>query len=133
MLSLFPELFTYQLVAPFLLRMILALIFIGNGYSKIFKSKIKTLEFFNSIGLKPNKFWVYLIGLTELVSGILFLLGFLTQAAAIAIALIMLGSIVKVKAKQGFLGGYDFDLIILFCAISLLFLGPGIFSIDLPL
>ncbi|MBU1179041.1 DoxX family protein [Patescibacteria group bacterium] len=133
MLSLFPELFAYQNLAPFIIRLILALIFLGNGYSKLFKTFNKTMEFFNSVKIKPAKFWTIFVGITELLSGILLAMGFLTQAAAVAIILIILAAIIKVKIKQGFLGGYDFDLLILACALALLVLGPGAFSIDLPL
>ena len=132
-LSLFPELFTYQQVAPFILRLVLAMIFIGNGYSKIFKTFTQTSGFFASIGFKPGKFWAGVVGSVELASGVMFLTGFLTQLAAILVAIIIIVAIVRVKIKQGFLGGYDFDLLVLACALSLLLLGPGIFSIDLPL
>lgn len=123
MLSLFPELFTYQQIAPFILRIVLALIFIGSGYSKLFKARLETTKLFQSI----------LVGLIELISGLFFLFGFLTQAVAILVSILVLTTILKVKIKQGFLGGYDFDLLILTCALSLLVLGPGIFAIDLPL
>ena len=39
MLSLFPQLFTYQELAPFILRVISAAILISYGYSKIFKPR----------------------------------------------------------------------------------------------
>ncbi len=133
MLSLFPYFFTYQQVAPFLLRVVLAFIFIGHGYPKLFNSRQKTTEFFDSIKIKPASFWTIIVGLVEFVSGILLLIGLFTQLAAILVSIVMLVAILKVKIKQGFLGGYDFEILILVCALSLLLLGPGIFSIDLPL
>lgn len=132
MLSLFPDLFTYREVAPFILRLVLAFIFVGHGYSK-FKTKEETVKFFDSIKIKPAKFWATFVGIAELVSGAMLLVGLFTQAAAILIAVIMVVAIVKVKTRQGFLGGYEFELLILACALSLLFLGSGIFAIDLPL
>ena len=132
MLSLFPDLFTYEQIAPFLLRIILALIFLGNGYSKLFKTWRETSLFFARHGLKPASFWAGLIGTTELVSGIMLAIGFLTQVASLFIMAIMLGAIIKVKFKEGFLGGYDLDLLVLITAASLLFLGPGILSVDMP-
>ena len=133
MLSLFPELFTYQQIAPFVLRLVLAFIFIGSGYSKLFKTRLETVKFFESTSIRPAKFWTILVGSTELISGFLLFLGFLTQAASISIIIIMTGAILKVKIKQGFWGGYEFELLVLVCALSLLVLGPGILAIDLPL
>jgi uncharacterized membrane protein YphA (DoxX/SURF4 family) len=132
-LSLFPNLFDYQLAAPFILRLVLAFIFIGHGYSKLFKNREETAQFFESIKIKPGKFWTKLVGFFEFASGLLLLIGLFVQAAAIAISFIMIVAIVKVKRKEGFLGGYEFDLLILAAALALLVLGPGIFSFDLPL
>ncbi|MDO8554961.1 MAG: DoxX family protein [bacterium] len=133
MLSIFPQLFAYQLLALFVLRVILGLIFIGHGYSKLFKSFNATSTFFKSINLKPAKVWVWGVGITELLSGILMLLGFLTQIAAILILLIIAGALIKVKIKEKFLGGYEFDLLVLAAALVVLFSGAGIFAIDIPL
>ena len=133
MLSIFPQLFAYQLLTLFILRVILGLIFIGHGYSKLFKSFGATSTFFKSINLKPAKAWVWGICITELLSGILMLLGFLTQIAAILILIVIVGALVKVKIKERFLGGYEFDLLILAAALVILFSGAGIFAIDIPL
>lgn len=133
MLSIFPQLFAYQLLALFVLRVILGLIFIGHGYSKLFKSFNATATFFKSINLKPGKAWVWGVGIAELLSGILMLLGFLTQIAATLILLIIAGALIKVKIKERFLGGYEFDLLVLAAALVILFSGAGIFAIDIPL
>ncbi len=133
MLSIFPELLSYSQVAPFIFRVVLALIFIGTGYSKLFKDFQQTSSFFESLKIKPGKFWAVFVGIAEFVSGVLLLVGFLTQIAALLIAIIMFVAIITAKRDEGFVGGYDFDLLILVVALSLLVLGPGIFSIDLPL
>lgn len=131
--SLFPALFDYQQIGPIIIRLILAAIFIAQGFSKLFKTRGETAVFFNSTGIKPSKFWVIFVGLIEFLSGIMLATGFLTQLAATLIAIIMIVAILKVKIKQGFLGGCDFELLILTCALALLLLGPGNFSVDLPL
>lgn len=133
MLSVFPQLFAYQLLALFVLRVVLGLIFVGHGYSKLFKSFDATANFFKSIKLRPAKIWVWGIGITELLSGILMLSGFLVQISAILISLIMAGAIIKAKVKEKFLGGYEFDLLIIAAALVILFSGAGIFAIDIPL
>ncbi|MFC1625258.1 DoxX family membrane protein [Patescibacteria group bacterium] len=108
MLSLFPELFTYQQIAPLLLRLALAVIFLSSGYHKVKAQKLKIKS----------------IGTIEFSCGAMLVLGFLTQISAILAILITTTTILKVNKRIGFL--------ILACALSLLLLGPGIFSIDLP-
>jgi putative oxidoreductase len=133
MQSLYPDLLNYGQIAPVILRAVLGAIFLGHGYSKLVKSRLQTAEFFASVGLKPGKFWALFIGTVETGSAIMLFLGLFTQLAAALIVCVMIGAIIFVKRKQGFLSGYDFDLLILACALSLLVLGPGIFSLDLPL
>ena len=70
---------------------------------------------------------------TEFFGGILLVAGFLTQPAAFLLAVNMLVAIWKLKFKQGLVGGYEFDLALLAMALALLVLGPGAFSLDLPL
>lgn len=133
MLSVFPALLTYKLLAPLILRVALGVIFIVHGYPKLFRQFNQTSKFFGSIGLKPAKFWVLAVGIVEFFGGIALVLGIFTQVAALFIAINMLGAIFKVSGKKGFAGGYEFDLILLAAALALLFLGPGILSFDLPL
>jgi len=130
--SIFPALFAYQEIAPFLIRLILAAVFIKHGYPKLFGSYTTTVQFFNSQGIKPAKIWVIIVGIAEFFGGIFLLLGLFTQIAAGIIALVMLGAIAFVKRKYGFAGGYEFDLALLVLALSLLVLDPGIFSFDVP-
>lgn len=133
MLSVFPELLDYREIAPLFLRIGLALVFLGLGYAKIFREFAPTANIFRTIGIKPEKFWVYFIGSLEIASGIMFILGIFTQIAAITASLTTLFMVVKIKRKTGFIGGWDFELLVLVAALSLLVLGPGIFSFDLPL
>ena len=134
--SVFPQLFAFDQLAPFILRLVLGIIFIVHGYPKLFKSFGQTVGFFESIGIKPAKFWVLIVGVAEFFGGIALLAGFLTQIAAALIAINMLVATIyvkKIKFKKGLVDGYEFDLILLAAALALLFLGPGAFSIDLPL
>jgi len=136
MQSLFPQLFTFSELAPFILRIALAVIFITHGYPKLFKTFGQTAQFFESVGLKPAKFWVLVVGILEFFGGIFLLVGFLTQAVGILLAFQMLVAMVwvkKIKFKKGLVDGYEFDLILFVAALALVFLGPGAFSIDLPL
>lgn len=136
MLSVFPNLFNYSGLAPFILRVALGVIFIAHGYPKLFKNFSGTAQFFESIGLKPAKYLTIIVGISEFFGGIALILGFLTQIAAILIAITMFVAIVyvkKIKFKKGLVDGYELDLILFASALALIFLGPGAFAIDLPL
>lgn len=132
MLSLFPQLFDFQIFAPFLLRIALGLVFIAHGFPKL-KQFGATAQFFNSVGIKPAKFWVAVVAVVEFFGGIALIAGIFTQLAALLVAINMIVAISVVKRKQGFVGGYEFDLVLLAMALALALLGPGAFAFDLPL
>lgn len=135
MLSLFPQLLDFGMLGPLFLRIGLAVIFMTHGYPKIFKKEVfsGTVQFFESIGIKPGKFWVFIVGITEFFGGILLLVGLFTQFVALIIAINMFVAIFKVNFKKGLVGGYEFELILLLSALALVVLGPGAYSLDLPL
>lgn len=112
MLSLFPELFTFEQLAPLILRLVLGAIFIRQGYPKL--------------ASRPVKLWVLAAGVVEFFGGVFLLAGFLTQLAAGLIALDRIAAIWKVKFSK-------LNLALLAISLALLVLGPGNFSIDLPL
>ncbi|MCH7882837.1 DoxX family protein [Patescibacteria group bacterium] len=130
--SLFPGLFVLANFVPLIIRLFLGLLFIAHGYPKLFKSFNQTVGFFESVGIKPAKFWVFVVGVVEFFGGIALLIGFATQFVALLIAIEMLVAIIVVKFKKGFVGGYELDLALLVMAISLVFLGAGAYAFDLP-
>lgn len=135
MLSLFPQLLDFGTFGPVFLRIGLAVVFVAHGYPKLFKKEnfLGTAQFFESINIKPGKFWVLVVGVVEFFGGILLLAGLFTQLAALLLAVNMLVAILKVKRQKGFANGYEFDLILLLSALALVVLGAGAFSLDLPL
>lgn len=134
MLSIFPSLFTYQLLVPTVFRLAAGGIFFWFGYSKLWKEREQKRQFFEGIGLKPGMFFVWFFGLVELSGGILLIAGYLTQPAALALSLIALGAYAAKATKRGELSSSAGFLFLLFLlTASLLFLGPGKFAFDLPL
>lgn len=133
MLNIFPGLLDFSNFAPLILRLVFGLVFVAHGYPKLFTGFSQTVGFFDSIGIKPAKFWVFVVGFVEFFGGIALILGFATQIAALLIAINMLVAIWKVKAKQGFVNGYEFDLTLLAIALSLVLTGAGAYALDLPL
>ena len=114
MLSVFPQLFFLEQIAPFILRLALGAVFVVRGYRKL-KGEDKSMR-------------ARIIIAAELGGGILLLAGFLIQIAAVVIALDRIGALWKNKFQN-----LEFDLMLLAVAISLIFLGPGVLSIDLRL
>lgn len=135
MLSLFPYLLDFQMFGPLFLRIGLAIVFVVHGYPKIFKKGefAGTAKFFESVNIRPSKFWVAVVGIVEFFGGILLFAGLFTQLVALLLAINMLVAILKVTRHKGFVGGFEFDLILLLSALALVVLGAGAFSLDLPL
>ncbi|MTT31437.1 DoxX family membrane protein [Terrilactibacillus sp. BCM23-1] len=121
----------------FLIRMIIGIVFLFYGSQKLFGwfggHGIKgTGGWFESIGIKPGILVATLSGFGELVSGILFILGFLLPLGAIIITIIMLGAIIKVHGSKGFsntIGGFEYNLVLIVVSIGLALIGPGGYSL----
>lgn len=129
MLTIFPYLLDFRMIAPFLLRVALAAVLIGCCYKTVQKDACPFAVSWKSIQDK----WLKRVITTQVIIAIMLVLGLFTQAAAI---LALVSAIIKeaVLKKRGE-KCTDNSMLVLFVAIclSLLVLGPGIFSLDLPL
>lgn len=118
MLSLFPSLLTYGLLAPFLLRLVLGI----------------TVAYFGMRYIRQKQHTPVTLGMIEIVLGLLLIIGLYTQAAAALVAIILGLKLAKKVATKAFLtNGVNYYLILLVIAVSLLFSGAGVFAFDLPL
>jgi putative oxidoreductase len=84
--------------------------------------------FFGKIGLPSDL--AMLIGLLEVIGGVALIVGILTRIACILFIIEMLGATIVAKLTKGFVGGYEFDLLLMSISISLLLTGPGRASIE---
>lgn len=118
--SVFPGLLNYPLIGIFILRAALGLAFLKFGL-EIFFQKRSVVE--------------KLTAVSEIVGGTFLIVGFLTQPSALFTLLITLAAIVsKVMKKNGiFSRPLIFYMFLAAVSISLVLLGPGAFSFDLPL
>ncbi len=119
MLSLFPVLFAYEQIAPFIIRIVLGVTLLYFGYQKVKKHG-------QSSGSNTT-----LYGIAEIVISVFLIIGLYTQLAAIlnaAILVIKLGF----KASEGKLlsDGINYYVLLLTMAVALIFLGPGFWGID---
>lgn len=115
--------------APLPLRIIAGIAFILHGLPK-FENLQGTQGFFASVGIPAEL--AMIIGLLEVIGGILLIVGLVTRITSILFIIEMIGAILIVKAGNGFMGerGYEVDLLLMFISISLLLSGPGRVSIE---
>ncbi len=116
--------------APLPIRIMAGIAFIVHGLPK-FENLQGTQGFFGSVGIPPEL--ALIIGLLEVVGGIVLILGIITRITSILFIVEMIGAILIVKAGNSFTGegGYEVDLLLMFIAISLLLSGPGRLSIEM--
>ena len=134
LLTVFPHLLTYGLIAPLILRVSLGLVLVYFSYLKFGKDRTEKTLFFDSLGMKPGIFYVNVIGGIELIGGILLVAGAYTQIAAMGAAVIMLAATyIKWRHPQSLRNDIEFYILLFVVALSLVFLGAGFFAIDLPL
>jgi putative oxidoreductase len=120
-------------IALFALRLVVGLLFIGHGSQKLFGwfggYGIKgTGGWLESIGVKPGAFFATVAGLSELVGGMLLVLGFALPVAALLLGSAMLVAIVKVTGANGLWitgNGYEYNLVLLVLVVTLAFTGAG--------
>lgn len=132
MLNLFP----IQFLAPFayfLLRVCIGFILVRFGVVHI--RNRHTLKDTFSFGIFPyGLFFTWYLGIVEIIIGTLFLVGFLTQLAAILSMVLSLKLMVMHKRFVHPLIPSRLTYVLLFfISLSLLITGAGIFAFDLPI
>ncbi|MEK7203735.1 MAG: DoxX family protein [Patescibacteria group bacterium] len=113
--------------ALLLLRLGLAAVFIMHGWPKIQNPEVVG-GFFSSLGL--NMFWVYVVAYVEFLGGIAMLIGLFSRWAGFLLAIDMLFAIYLVRWPRGFVGGYEFEFLLLLAALAIHLAGPGKYSIS---
>jgi|SRR3989344_714568 len=133
MLSILPQFLDYSFYAPTILRIALGAIFLVHGCPKLFGDRSQFAGWLASMGFRPGWAWALLVAIVEAVAGALLVIGLFTQAAAAVLAVELFIIIIWFKYGQKFVGGWEFDFVLLIMALALLVLGPGAWAIDLPL
>ena len=134
MLNPFPELLTWSLLAPFILRIALGFLFINLGYLKLTSEKNRWVLSFETLKLKPPSSFVKLLASLEIGGGALLIFGLYTQIAALVLAAITFGELyIEYKEESLLKRNLAFYLLLFAISLSLLFSGAGFFAFDLPL
>ena len=113
---------------PLPIRVLTGIIFIAHGAPKLVNMPGTQHFFSHALGFPPEM--AVIIALLEVIGGFALLFGILTRVSAILFIIEMIGATLSVKLSKGFVGGYEFDLLIIAVSISLLLTGPGQPSIE---
>ena len=113
--------------APLPLRIVAGIGFMMHGLPKLFDIPGTQTSFIN-MGVTTDL--AIIIGLLEFIGGLVILIGLLTRIAAGLLSIEMIGAILHVKLSKGFIGGYEFELLLISICSTLVILGPGKISIE---
>ena len=121
-----------------ILRITLGAVLIPHGMQKLFgafggQGFAGNAALFDRIGFTPGIFWGTLVGCTELIGGILLVLGLFTRFAAAAVLIFMVVAVKFTSARGGFFWsaqGFEYPLLIGVCALFFLMRGGGPCSLD---
>ncbi len=114
-------------VGLLLVRFGLAAVFIVHGLMK-FQNMDMTIGFFSGLGLPA--FMAYFVAAVETLGGIAMLIGYKARIAGYLLAIVMAVAIIMVKSSAGFVGGFEFDLMLLLAALSIALSGSGRYAIE---
>jgi uncharacterized membrane protein YphA (DoxX/SURF4 family) len=120
MLSLFPSLLTYDQIGPTIIRLVLGITLAYFGYLKVMKRGQSSGS--NSV----------IYGVVEIIIALFLIIGLYTQLAAMLNAVILVIKLIaKARDKALLTDGINYYILLLAMAISLIFMGPGVFAFDL--
>ena len=134
MLSLFPQFLSYDLYGSFLVRVTVALVLLYIG---IMTNSVKKPSYEVKMRVRDYSFPRFIpiiFGTAEIITGVFLLVGFLTQLMVlIAIYIFINLFFIEKYAARVFDFKNIFYVAMVVISLSLLFLGPGAFAVDLPL
>jgi putative oxidoreductase len=134
---------TDPVLSVFILRVVLGIIFFAHGAQKVLgwfggHGLNGTVGFMSSQGLPAPI--AYMVCFIEFLGGLGLIVGLLTRLDALGIAIVMIGAIATVHAKEGFFmnwelapgkgHGFEANLAFLAMAIALILDGGGWLALD---
>ena len=129
---LFSWLDRFQGLGAFVMRVVLGVIMVAHGYTKIIP-KDALYNFSHMVVRMHLPLWLgYVSAFTEFFGGMLLIVGLLTRVAAFMTAIDMAVAIIKVHLHGGLLGPNSFALPLALFSISLMlvFTGSGWLGLD---
>ena len=132
--NIFPDLFAFSFMAPLILRVIIGLIFLNLGSLKLGRERAGWVSSLNILGIRPAGFFAVLLGIAEIIGGLLLIAGAYTQLVALILAVIAMSELLIEYREESILKrDFVFYLLLTSICISLLLTGAGLYAIDIPL
>lgn len=120
-----------------LIRLLVGGVFLSEGIQKFLFAEAQGAGRFKKIGIPYAQFFGPFVGLTEMVCGVLILLGLLTRLATLPLIIVILVAIYTTKLPLLDNGGLwkllhesRTDVAMLLCGVFLLIRGGGAYSVD---
>lgn len=134
MLNTFPELLSFILISPMILRAVIGVLIIIVGYKTLVSKKNEFHQMFKELGYPFAHVFTWFFGIVEVLTGGFLFIGFYTQIFALISIFVSLNLIYFEKQRPN-LVPFSISTYILIGLISftLLFSGAGFFAVDLPL
>ena len=113
------------------LRVVIGVIFIAHGSTKLFGGMEGTIGFFGSLGIPLPTLAAWFIALLETGGGALLIVGLFVTPIALLLVAHMVTGIFLVHIPNGFFvigpgsGGYSFNMLLAAGLIALIFAGSG--------
>ena len=104
-----------------------------HGQQIVFGNIAGAGRFFESVGFENGEFWAWVVGITELVSGVCLALGLLTRVAAGAVIVFLVVAIVTYHWELGYnweSRGIEYPLFWAIVVFHFLVRGGGAWSLD---
>lgn len=134
MLSVFPYFLNFWMYAPLILRIVVGVYFISFGYSGLKKDRWEKEKIFETVGLRPAKYYAFAVSVVEIAGGVLLILGLFVQVVAIIFAVISATAIaIKIHGGNELRRDINIYILLLVILVSIFILGPGRLAFDLPL
>jgi putative oxidoreductase len=124
--------FARNALAPLVLRLGLAVVFVYNGMGKLGPEKEWGTNWAPPAMDLPAAVQAP-VAWGEFIGGIALGIGFLVRVAALGLIAIMAGAIVKVTGPQGFSllqGGYEYNFVLIVALSALVMAGSGTLGLD---
>ncbi|MEI8350164.1 MAG: DoxX family protein [Candidatus Omnitrophota bacterium] len=124
-------------VAILVLRLCLAVVFIGHGLQASFglfsgPGLHGFSQMLSGLGFKPSLVWAYIAACSELIGGVCLLVGFWTRLAAALLLVFIMVAAATVHLSKGFFiqqGGFEYTFVIACICLALMMLGAGKYAV----
>lgn len=119
-------------IVPFLIRLVLGLVFVQAGWGKITNIE-RVQNYFASLGIPFAVFQAPLVAALELSLGVFLILGFMVRSSAVVLSVIMvvaLGTAIIPELDSWRDLGSAVELTYILLFLSLMVMGPGPWSLE---